>query len=189
MQKIYFNVQWVSKFHPAYIAYGREWRISKSINRHEAEVDPSLQISRDAEDYARAFLGQTITLSDKTIISFLKRNSRGQLIQFYNEVDAVHSVDKDTVVIFEVKNSNRKGAFKKARQQLNNNAEILSLLYKKVFRCLIIVEPIQIEDEPDEAALSRVDFETIDSGFNLVNLPSEIVSEENVALIWLKLEA
>ena len=175
----------IRRSHPAYVANGREWRISRSVNRHETEVDPSLEKSRDAEAYARLFLEQTIILSDKTIISFLKRNSRGQLIQFYNEVDAVHFVDKDKVVIFEVKNSNRKGAFKKARQQLNKNAEILSLLYKKVFRCLIIVEPNQNEGEPDESALSRVDFATIDSGFNLVNLPSEIVSDENVALIWL----
>ena len=185
MQKVYFNVQWLNKFHPAYVANGREWRLRNSINRHETVVDPSLEKSRAAEDFARAFLEESIALSDKTIISYSKRNVRRQLIRFYNEVDAVQLVDKDTVAIFEVKHSNRNSAFKKAHKQLTHNAEILSTLYKNVLRFLVIVEPEMIEEDVDVKSCSRKDFETQESDFVLIDLPTERVGKDKVALIWL----
>ena len=185
MQKIYFNVQWLSKSHPAYVENGREWRIENGVNRHETVVDPSLEKSREAEAFARAFLQESIELSDKTILSYLKRNPRGQLIRFYKEIDAVQLIDKDTVAIFEVKHSNRNSAFKKGHNQLTQNAEILSALYKNVLKFLVIVEPELIEDEVDVKSRSRHDFETEDSSFVLINLPTQRVSEDKVALIWL----
>ena len=98
-------------------------------------------------------------------------------------------IDKDTVAIFEVKHSNRNSAFKKGHNQLTQNSEILSALYKNVLKFLVIVEPELIEDEVDVKSRSRQDFETQESGFVLIDLPTQRVGENKVALIWLHMES
>ena len=168
MHKTYFNIHLVTPQDKGYLADCSYHRQEKNVNRHETTADPSLEKSRDAEKYARSYLSSYVALHEKTILVFTLRNSRGQLSKTYRELDGVFIQDKNTIVIFEIKYSNKKNALKKAREQLSQSAQILSLIYNKIIKCIVLVEPPEIiSDDPTELDLASKDRLITDEYFEL----------------------
>ncbi|MBC8078108.1 MAG: hypothetical protein H7Y32_18670 [Chloroflexales bacterium] len=94
----------------------------------------------EAEAALRAWLGETLTISDRRILEYEERRNRRGTMK-YREIDAVVLNDAErSVWVFEIKASRTGGSLRKAIGQLRETREILLLLYRKVFTTVLLVD-------------------------------------------------